>query len=76
MDGVETVSVSLSHEEALVKYNEDKTSTDELKDTLVDRGFSIRDPDKIKAFEEQKEELSTEKRRLMTSGVLEKELSL
>jgi len=70
MDGVKSVSVSLSHEQALVEHDESKTDTDELKETLVDLGYSIRDPDKIKAFEEQREELRTEKRRLWVSGVL------
>lgn len=70
MDGVESVSVSLSHEEALVEYDEKQIEREDLKKTLTDLGYSIRDPDKIKAFEEQQEELRSEKRRLITAGIL------
>lgn len=69
MSGVKSVSVSLSHEEALVEYEEEQTAREDLKKTLTDLGYSIRDPDKIKAFEEQQEELRTEKQRLITAGV-------
>ena len=45
-DGVESVDVSLAHEEVLVQYNNSILSEVEVKDTLRDLGYTIRDPDK------------------------------
>ncbi|PSP79486.1 copper-translocating P-type ATPase [Halobacteriales archaeon QS_1_68_20] len=67
-DGVEDVDVSLAHEEVLVKYDEDRISEVEVKDTLRDLGYSIRDPDKEKRYEQQQEELAEGKRRLVLAG--------
>ncbi|MFB6208415.1 MAG: heavy metal translocating P-type ATPase [Candidatus Nanohaloarchaea archaeon] len=67
-DGVEDVDVSLAHEEVLVQYDDEKIGEVELKDTLRDLGYTIRDPDKTKRFEEQQRELEQGKRRLLISG--------
>jgi heavy metal translocating P-type ATPase len=67
-DGVEDVDVSLAHEEVLVQYDEDRISEVEMKDTLRDLGYAIRDPDKEKRYEEQQEELAEGKRRLFLAG--------
>lgn len=69
MDGVEQVHVSLSHEEALIQYDPDKRTPSELRDTLRSLGYTIRDPDKVRAFEEQAEELRIEWQRLILAGV-------
>ena len=47
-DGVADVDVSLAHEEVLVQYDDDQISEVEVKDTLRDLGYTIRDPDKKK----------------------------
>ncbi|MDY6765560.1 MAG: cation-translocating P-type ATPase, partial [Halobacteria archaeon] len=67
-EGVNEVNVSLAHEEVLVKYDDEKVSEVELKDTLRDLGYTIRDPDKAKRFEEEQRELEQGKRRLLLSG--------
>ena len=67
-DGVEDVDVSLAHEEVLVRYDDETLSEGELKDTLRDLGYTIRDPDKEKRFEEQQAELTDGKRRLLVAG--------
>ncbi|MFC6764576.1 heavy metal translocating P-type ATPase [Natrinema soli] len=67
-DGVEDVDVSLAHEEVLVRYDDETLSEVELKDTLRDLGYTIRDPDKEKRFEEQQAELTNGKRRLLLAG--------
>ncbi|MFC4452036.1 heavy metal translocating P-type ATPase [Halorussus aquaticus] len=67
-DGVEDVDVSLAHEEVLVRYDNETLSEVELKDTLRDLGYTIRDPDKEKRFEEQQAELTNGKRRLLLAG--------
>jgi len=68
-DGVRDVDVSLAHEEVLVRYDDEKVSEVDLKDTLRDLGYTIRDPDKTKRFEEQQQELERGKRRLLISGI-------
>ncbi|OYR57590.1 heavy metal translocating P-type ATPase [Halorubrum halodurans] len=67
-DGVEDVDVSLAHEEVLVQYDDDRLSEVEVKDTLRDLGYTIRDPDKAKRYEQQQAELADGKRRLLIAG--------
>ena len=67
-DGVVDVDVSLAHEEVLVAYDDDVLSEVEVKDTLRDLGYTIRDPDKEIQFEEQQEELAEGKRCLLLAG--------
>ncbi|QLG63681.1 heavy metal translocating P-type ATPase [Halorarum salinum] len=66
--GVEDVDVSLAHEEVLVRYDDAILSEVELKDTLRDLGYTIRDPDREKRFEERQAELADGKRRLLLAG--------
>jgi Cu+-exporting ATPase len=67
-DGVEDIDVSLAHEEVLVQYDNDRISEVELKDTLRDLGYTIRDSDKAKRYEEQQAELAEGKRQLILAG--------
>ncbi|WP_430506414.1 heavy metal translocating P-type ATPase, partial [Haloparvum sp. PAK95] len=67
-DGVEDVDVSLAHEEVLIQYDDDRLSEVEVKDTLRDLGYTIRDPDKAKRYEQQQAELADGKRRLLLAG--------
>jgi heavy metal translocating P-type ATPase len=67
-DGVENVDVSLAHEEVLVRYDDEQVSAVEVKDTLRDLGYTIRDPDKEKRYEEQQAELAEGRRRLLLAG--------
>ncbi|SEV79791.1 heavy metal translocating P-type ATPase [Natrinema salifodinae] len=67
-DGVADVDVSLAHEEVLVRYDDDRVSEVDLKDTLRDLGYTVRDPDKRERFREQQAELATGKRRLALAG--------
>lgn len=67
-DGVEGVNVSLAHEEVLIEYDAEQVSEVELKDTLRELGYTIRDPDKAHHYEEQQAELATAKWRLLLGG--------
>jgi len=67
-DGVEDVDVSLAHEEVLVQYDADRIGEVEVKDTLRDLGYTIRDPDKEKRYEQQQAELADGKHRLVLAG--------
>lgn len=61
--GVEKVSVSLTHEQVLVEYREDRTTAEQIVQTLRDIGYTLSDPRKVRPFEEQEAELAREGRR-------------
>jgi P-type Cu+ transporter len=69
-NGVDEVHVSLAHEEALVRYQADKTTPTRITDTMRALGFLIRDPDKVKAFEEQRLAAREERNDLIMSATL------
>jgi Cu+-exporting ATPase len=69
MDGVEQVNVSLAHEEALVVYDPQRVTGMEVRDTLRDLGYTVRDPRKVRTFEEQEAELQNERIRLASAAV-------
>jgi heavy metal translocating P-type ATPase len=68
LDGVDRVNVSLAHEEALVAYDAERVSPVQLRDTLRDLGYTVRDPRKVASFEEQEAELQTERIRLASAA--------
>jgi heavy metal translocating P-type ATPase len=68
MDGVEQVHVSLAHEEALIEYDPAQRTPDELREVLRQLGYTVRDPDKVQAFEEQKSELREARKRLLVAA--------
>jgi Cu+-exporting ATPase len=68
IDGVHEVGVSLAHEEGLVKYDPDKVGPDELRRTLEQVGYTYRDPEKIRSFEEEEAELRVARNRLFVAG--------
>ena len=70
MNGVQDVGVSLAHEEALVEYNPNIISSVKIKDTLKSLGFKVRDPNKIRSFEEEEKELRSERNRLFVATLL------
>ena len=64
MTGVGDVSVSLAHEEVLAEYDDERVDARDLERTLRELGYTIRDPDKTKAFEKRETELETARWRL------------
>ncbi|HEB30591.1 MAG TPA: heavy-metal-associated domain-containing protein [Spirochaetes bacterium] len=60
--GVKSVNVSLSHEEVLVYYDPSQATLGTIEKTLTDLGYTIRDPKRVKALEEQGRELRLVKR--------------
>ena len=70
LGGVSSVNVSLAHEEALVVYDEDNVSVDEIKSTLTDLGYTVRDPDKAKKFKEQQAEIASARKKLFLSAYI------
>ena len=68
MDGVVDVGVSLSHEEALVQYHPERVGPTELEDTLRSLGYTVRDPGKVRTFEEEEAEIREQRNRLLVAG--------
>ncbi|HIQ02190.1 MAG TPA: copper chaperone, partial [Anaerolineales bacterium] len=70
MDGVRAVHVSLAHEEALIEYDPARCSPTELRDVLRQLGYIVRDPDKVRAYDEQQAELRSARRSLMWASAI------
>lgn len=58
--GVKEAHVSLAHEEVLIRFAPDQTDETRIKRTLTDLGFTIRDPRKVSAFDEQRRAIREE----------------
>ena len=70
MDGVHNVNVNLAHEETLIEFNPGVVSAGALRETLRDLGYTIRDPNKIRAYEEQEAELKQQRDNLLFAAAL------
>jgi heavy metal translocating P-type ATPase len=70
MEGVNEVHVSLAHEETLIEYDGARVRPEQLKDTLVAVGYTVRDPEKLRTFEEEEAEIERERDRLVIAGSL------
>jgi Cu+-exporting ATPase len=68
VDGVQEVGVSLAHEEGLVKYDPGQVTEDQLKKVLTDVGYTLRDPNKVRSFEEEEAELRHSRNRLLVAA--------
>lgn len=68
LEGVRAVNVSLAHEEALIEYDAAKVSPAQLKQTLLDLGYTVRDPRKVRTFEEEEAELRQERNNLLLAA--------
>ncbi|MPZ63821.1 MAG: cation-transporting P-type ATPase, partial [Propionibacteriales bacterium] len=67
LDGVQQVSVSLTHEQALVDYHPDRVSPEQVLATLRDIGYDLYDPRKLRPFEEEEHDLIREGTRLLVA---------
>jgi len=70
IDAVSDVNVSLAHEEVLIQHDPERITEAELKDTLRQLGYTVRDPKKVRTFEEEEAELQREKRKLLIAAGL------
>jgi Cu+-exporting ATPase len=66
--GVAEVNVSLAHEEALIIYDPSQAAAMALTDTLRSLGYTVRDPGKVRTYEEEEAELAHERDRLIIAG--------
>jgi len=68
LDGVEKVNVNLAHEEALVEFDPGRVEEAQIKDVIRSLGYAIRDPKRVRAFEEEEAELRRERSRLLIAA--------
>ncbi len=66
--GVDEVHVSIAHEEALVRFRREKTTSTKIKDTLRALGYTIRDPRSVHDAEEQAALVRSERQDLASAG--------
>ena len=69
MKAVGEVAVSLSHEEALVRYDPEEAAPAEIEDTLTSMGYTVRDPRKVFSFEEEEAEVRRHRNLLAVTAV-------
>jgi len=67
LPGVSNVAVSLTHEQALIEYNPKIARPEAVLQTLRDIGYTISDPRKTRAFEEEEQDLVREGRRFVVA---------
>ncbi len=65
--GVENVAVSLTHEQALIEYDPNRTRAEILLQTLKDIGYTISDPRKLRPFDEEEAALVRESYRFVAA---------
>jgi heavy metal translocating P-type ATPase len=70
MPGVDKVAVSLTHEQALVEYDPAIVRPERLLQTLRDIGYTISDPRKLRAFEDEERDLVHEARRFVLAVMM------
>lgn len=68
--GVDKVSVSLTHEQALIEYDPTVARAEDLLQTLKDIGYTVSDPRKVQPFEEEERALVHERARFLTGLAL------
>ncbi len=67
-EGVRSASVNLAHEEALIEYEPEKVGANELKEILLDLGYTVRDANKVRTYEEEEAELRRERNNLLVAS--------
>ncbi len=64
-EGVKKATISLAHNEILVEYEPEKLTPNNIKNTIKQLGYTIRNSDKLKAFEEQEQEIKLKRSKLI-----------
>ena len=69
IDGVNEANISLAHEEVLIQYDPGRATPEQIKDTLIDMGYTWRDPEKVMSFEEEEAELRVARNKFLLAAV-------
>ena len=67
LPGVKKIAVSLTHEQALIEYDPSVTRAEDLLQTLMDIGYTVSDPRKLRPYEEEERALVRERGRFLTA---------
>lgn len=70
LDGVQSVQVSIAHEEALVEYDPARVSAAEIEGALEDLGYAVHAPDQAEIFAQEERELQLARHKAIVAGVL------
>lgn len=70
LDGVTDVQVSLAHEEVLVRYDPGRLHPQAVTATLLELGYSVREPDRADVFQEEERDLQRACRIAVATGLL------
>ncbi|MCL6596930.1 MAG: cation-translocating P-type ATPase [Firmicutes bacterium] len=68
LPGVAEVHVNLAHEEVLIRYRPALLEPSRIGQTIREIGYTVRDPRKVQAFEEEERRLGRERLRLITAA--------
>jgi len=68
MHGVHQVNVNLAHEETLVAYEPSQVTPAQLRQTLLELGYTVRDAKKVRTFEEEEAELRGQRANLLVAA--------
>ncbi len=66
--GVDSVAVNLAQEEALITYDPARIGPGQLVETIRDIGYTVRDPRRVRTFEEEDAEVRHERNRLLLAA--------
>ncbi|ACZ40386.1 heavy metal translocating P-type ATPase [Sphaerobacter thermophilus] len=67
LDGVQSVQVSIAHEEALVEYDPARVTPEIITEALEDIGYTVREPDQAERFAEEERDLAVARRKAVLS---------
>ncbi|GIK37023.1 MAG: copper-translocating P-type ATPase [Chloroflexota bacterium] len=70
LDGVQSVQVSIAHEEALVEYDPARVSAATIEAALEDLGYSVHALDQAEIFAQEEHELQMARRKAIVAGGL------
>ncbi|MGD9889913.1 MAG: heavy metal translocating P-type ATPase [Dehalococcoidia bacterium] len=67
LDGVQSVQVSIAHEEVLVEYDPARVTPESITEALEDIGYTVREPDQAEIFAEEERDLAAARRKAFLS---------
>lgn len=70
MDGVQSVQVSIAHEETLVQYDPKRVKALDIQEALEDLGYTVHEPDQAEIFAAEERELAIARRKAFIAGIL------
>ena len=68
MEGVREAHVNLAHEEALIAYEPTRVTPMQLRETLLDLGYTVRDAGQVRTFAEEEAELRQARDNLLVAA--------